>query len=91
MKVNEILMYQTATISTEILKYELHLHPIGKLSDWMAEVIKVESPVHFDEAARRMVEAAGVAKIGSRIRDSLMQALNHLRSNKRIKVKGDFL
>lgn len=86
-----ILMYQCAVLSSEISQYELHLYPTGRLAGWMEEVVKVESPVHFDEAARRMVEAAGVSRVGSRIRDCLMQAANHLKSTKRIKVRGDFL
>jgi very-short-patch-repair endonuclease len=86
-----ILMYQCATVPSEIGLYEIHLHPIGKLAGWMEEVVKVESPVHFDEVARRMVEAAGVSKVGSRIRECLMQSANHLKDTKRIKMEGEFL
>lgn len=90
-KDDTISMYQCAVVSAEISQYELHLYPIGKLAGWMEEVVKVESPVHFDEVARRMVEAAGVSKVGSRIRDCLMQAMTHLKSAKRIKIKDGFL
>jgi very-short-patch-repair endonuclease/DNA polymerase III delta prime subunit len=88
---DNILMYECAVVSREISQYELHLASIGRLAGWMEEVVKVESPVHFDEVARRMVEAAGVSKVGSRIRDCLMQAMNHLKSSKRIKINGEFL
>lgn len=88
---DDVLMYECATVSNEIGQYELHLHSIGRLAKWMEDVIKVESPVHFDEVARRMVEAAGVSKVGSRIRDCLTQAMRHLINTNRIKVKGEFL
>jgi superfamily I DNA and/or RNA helicase/very-short-patch-repair endonuclease len=89
--VDGILMYKCAVVSSEISQYELHLYPVGKLAGWMEEVVKVESPVHFDEVARRMVEAAGASKVGSRIRDCLRQAMNHLKNSKRIKIKKEFL
>lgn len=89
--IDEILDYQIAVVSPEIRQYELHHYSIGKLANWMEEVVKVESPVHFDEVARRMVEAAGVSKVGSRIRECLLQSMNHLKTTKRIKVKDDFL
>ena len=88
---DDILMYECAVVSSEISQYELHLYTIGKLAGWMEDVVKIESPVHFDEVARRMVEAAGVSKVGSRIRDCLIQARNHLKSSNRIKIRGEFL
>ena len=89
--ITDILSYQTAKISGEIGLYELHINSIGKLAFWMEEVVKVESPVHFDEVARRMVEAAGLSKVGSRIRGALLQAASHLKYAKRIKIVGEFL
>ncbi|GGH63118.1 DNA polymerase III delta prime subunit/very-short-patch-repair endonuclease [Filimonas zeae] len=83
--------YQTAVLSAEIGNQELHLHPIGKLSDWLEEIVKIESPVHFDEAARRLITAAGVAKVGGRIRESLQQAIQHAAQNGRIRIKEAFL
>lgn len=83
--------YQTATLSAEIAHQELHLHPIGRLSDWIEEIVRVESPVHIDEAARRMLTAAGVAKISGRIKDTLQQAIQNAAQNGRIKIKDAFL
>ncbi|HVT85464.1 MAG TPA: DUF3320 domain-containing protein, partial [Chitinophagaceae bacterium] len=88
---NEIPMYECAIVSSEIANYDFHLHSTGKLAGWMESVVKVESPVHFDEVARRMVEAAGVSKVGSRIRDCLVQAMEYLKNANRIKVVGQFL
>ncbi|BAV05968.1 AAA domain-containing protein [Filimonas lacunae] len=84
--------YQFAVLSAaEISGQEMHLHPVSKLSGWVEEVVKVESPVHFEEAAKRVLTAAGVGKLGGRIRESLQQAIQHAVQNGRIIVKEDFL
>ncbi|HEX8549888.1 MAG TPA: DUF3320 domain-containing protein [Cytophagaceae bacterium] len=83
--------YKFAELPTEIANQALHLHPIGKLSGWIEEVVKVESPVHFEEAARRILKAAGLAQLGGRIREILIQASKHAEQNGRIKIKGEFL
>lgn len=84
-------VYEFAELPAEVASRELHLHPVGKLSFWIEEVVKVESPVHFDEAARRILKAAGVAQLGSRIRENLSRAVLFAEQNGRIKIKGDFL
>lgn len=83
--------YEFAKVPPEIGSQEIHLHSVGKLSVWIEEIVKVESPVHFDEVARRMIEAAGITRLGSRIRDSLLQAVKYAEANKWIKVSEDFL
>jgi hypothetical protein len=54
-------------------------------------VVKTESPVHFDEAARRLAEAAGVNRVGPRIRDNLKLVARFAEGNGRISIRGDFL
>ena len=83
--------YEFAKVPAEIASQEIHLHSIGKLSVWIEEIVKIESPVHFEEVARRMIEAAGIARLGSRIRDSLLQAVKYAEANKWIKVSEEFL
>ncbi len=83
--------YQFAQLPAEIAKQEMHLHTVGKLAGWLEEVVRVESPVHFEEVARRMVEAAGVTRVGPRIREHLKLAAKFAEGSKRIKIKGDFL
>jgi very-short-patch-repair endonuclease/DNA polymerase III delta prime subunit len=87
----EIPDYEFATVPADIANLEIHQHSMGKLSIWIEEIVKVESPVHFDEVARRMIEAAGITRVGSRIRDSLLQAVKYAEANKWIKVSEDFL
>ncbi|MBE9583177.1 DUF3320 domain-containing protein [Mucilaginibacter sp. JRF] len=87
----KIIYYQQATLPAAIGYQEMHLHSFGNLAAWITEVVKVESPVHFDEMARRMVEAAGISKVGSRIKYTLTQACNFSEQNGLIKIKGEFL
>lgn len=89
----EVLLptYQLAALPAEIARQELHLHSPGKLAEWIHEVVKVESPVHFDEMARRITDAAGVSKVGSRIRQALVNAVGHAAWAGKVKTKGEFL
>jgi len=87
----EVPVYETAVLPDEIREQEFHLSPIGKLCNWIEQVVTVESPVHFDELARRMVEAAGITRVGPRIREILRHAVRHSDASKRIKIKGQFL
>ena len=86
-----IPVYETAVLPPAIGLQEFHQHSIGQLCDWVQQVVAVESPVHFDEVTRRMVEAAGITRVGPRIREILRHAVRHADASKRIKIKGQFL
>ncbi|RYY83807.1 MAG: DUF3320 domain-containing protein, partial [Chitinophagaceae bacterium] len=88
---SDVSFYQVAVLSSEIAAKELHLHTIGKLAGWVEEIVKVESPVHFEEMARRMLEAAGITRMGARIKSQLQLATKFAEGSGRIKVVGDFL
>lgn len=88
---DETQMYEIAALPEEIKDQEFHAAPIGNLCDWIEQVVNIESPVHFDEVARRMVEAAGITRVGPRIREILRHAVRHSDASKRIKIKGQFL
>ncbi|WP_349317275.1 DUF3320 domain-containing protein [Chitinophaga sp. MM2321] len=83
--------YEIAVLPPTIKDQEFHLSPIGELCNWIEQVVTVESPVHFDEVARRMVEAAGITRVGPRIREVLRHAVRHADAGKRIRIKGQFL
>ncbi|RZJ76018.1 MAG: DUF3320 domain-containing protein [Flavobacterium sp.] len=86
-----IPMYEKAVVSLNGNTEELHLIPFGKLGQWIDEVVKVESPVHFDEMARRIADAASISKIGSRIRYTLEAACTYAEGAGLVIRKGDFL
>jgi very-short-patch-repair endonuclease len=84
-------VYEQVNLSLGLVTDELHLIPFGRLSSWISEVVQKESPVHFDEVARRITEAAGISKIGSRIRYTLEAAANYAVSSGLVIRKNDFL
>lgn len=86
-----IPIYKKATLAAEVSLVELHLQPLEKLAQWITDVVQVESPVHFEEVARRIADANGVSKIGTRIRSSIIEAAEYARHTGMIKVKGEFL
>ena len=83
--------YTQAILPAGLPAQELHLVPFGKLAEWIRKVVDIESPVHFEEVARRITEASGAAKIGSRIRYTLNAATDFAVNSKIIARRGDFL
>ncbi|WP_132054534.1 DUF3320 domain-containing protein [Pseudocnuella soli] len=88
---NQLEPYEVAKLPTEIASKEVHLHPVGKMSRWVEMVVATESPVHEEEIVRRMVEAAGVTRIGPRIRDHIRLAIRFTEGSGRIERKESFL
>ncbi|QNK60986.1 DUF3320 domain-containing protein [Pedobacter sp. PAMC26386] len=87
----ETLTYNQAVLPAELSAQELHLVPFGKLAEWIRQVVKIESPVHVEEVARRIADASGASKIGSRIRYTLNAATDFAITSKIIARSGDFL
>jgi len=77
----------------QIGSYQIGLHEVSelKLAEWVQQVVEVESPVHFNEVARRIVDAFGVKRIGGRIREALQRATRSAVREKRIERRGNFL
>ena len=65
--------------------------PAATLAGWLAEVVAVESPVHVTEACRRVLDTAGVTRMGSRIQEAFDAALTHATRAGMIRARGDFL
>ncbi|MDN5286577.1 MAG: helicase [Mucilaginibacter sp.] len=83
--------YQLAEIHIEHIRPEFQLYTFHELGTWIAEIVQIEGPVHFDEMAKRITDAAGVAKLGSRIRYTLTQALHQAQEAGKVIQKGEFL
>ncbi|MGY4535792.1 hypothetical protein ACVW0P_000186 [Mucilaginibacter sp. UYNi724] len=83
--------YRLADIHIEHIREEFQLYTFAELGDWISEVVQVESPVHFDEMAKRITDAGGIAKVGSRIRYTLTQALEQAKDENKVVVRGEFL
>lgn len=88
---NSIPRYIKASLPIDVAHQEIHTYSLGKLGVWIHEVVKVESPVHFEEMARRIADANGISKIGSRVRASIADATDYALRAGLIKKKDNFL
>lgn len=70
---------------------DLHTVPSYTIAKWIRKVVKIESPVHIDEVTRRITNAVGVSRIGSRIQDTVKSAANQAARSKSIQIRGKFL
>jgi hypothetical protein len=83
--------YEVARLPEKLSGFDLSSVPTGRLASWVAEVVAVESPVHVDEVARRIAEAAGVKRLGSRMQAALDSACRDAARRGTIRRQGDFL
>ena len=70
---------------------DLHAVPLNTMAHWVQCVVKIESPVHLDEVAKRIGTAVGVKKIGNRIRSAIQTAARQVERYKKIEIRGEFL
>ena len=82
--------YQVAALSVDLGGRELHQVP-PRISTWVVEVVRVEGPVRVSEVARRISEAAGIKRIGSRIQTAIDLAVEYATRQNGVRREGDFL
>lgn len=82
-------LYEMAELDP--LPYEIHRVRRGELARSVFEVTRIESPVHIDEVARRIAEAASVSRVGRRIREAVESACDYAIRDGRVSRSGDFL
>ena len=84
--------YRVVQLRISLLGTPLHEVPAGELATWIAPVVDVESPVHFDEVILRIRKAAGVGRAGRRIRAQMRLAATVGARRKLFRVdESDFL
>ena len=69
--------YVVAKLRITGLETPLHEVAPAILAEWINEVVRVESPIHLQEAITRVRTAAGVRRTGSRIQQRMEQAIRH--------------
>jgi very-short-patch-repair endonuclease len=69
----------------------LHEVPRQVLARDVEYIVRIESPVHFEEVARRILDASGVSRLGSRIRKVIEGAARIAAQQNPIEWRGDFL
>lgn len=83
--------YQLAEINIEHPRAEFQLYTFQEIGSWMSEVVQKEGPVHVEEVSKRIAEAAGITKIGTRVRYTITQALQQAKEEGLVVIKEDFL
>ena len=84
--------YVVASIALPLGQIELHEVPAGRLADLVVRVVATESPVHVREVMRRIADAAGVKRIGSRIDAALSEGISRAVAYRDgVLQDGDFL
>jgi very-short-patch-repair endonuclease len=87
----DIPPYQVAMLNIDLGERDLHELPVARLAAWVAEVARMEGPVHGTEVARRIADAAGVKRIGNRIQAALDLAIDLAVRQETIRREGDFV
>jgi hypothetical protein len=83
--------YPLTVLRIDLRGRDLHEVPASRLARWVAEVVKTEGPVHPSEVARRVMEAAGVKRLGNRIQSTLDLAVEAAVRGGSVRREGEFL
>jgi very-short-patch-repair endonuclease len=67
--------YASAQVSLRLNGTDMHLVERKQLASLIADVVKIESPVHQTEAARRILNGSGVQRMGTRIQQAFEEAV----------------
>jgi Protein of unknown function (DUF3320) len=67
--------YECAHMHLQLGDVDMHLVSRTQLAELLAQVVNVESPVHWKEAARRVLDGAGIQRFGNGIQQAFEQAV----------------
>ena len=83
--------YEMATLNAQLDLLGFHTAADNVVREWMLEVVRVESPVHVEETAARIADAAGYQRAGKRIRARVRNVARRLSKDGRLRMTEDFL
>jgi very-short-patch-repair endonuclease/DNA polymerase III delta prime subunit len=83
--------YEKARLAAVTNPLELHQHQPEQLLQLIRTVVDVESPVHSVEVTRRLMDAFGVTRQGSRITAAVEQAIGIGIKQRHFLRRGEFL
>jgi very-short-patch-repair endonuclease len=89
--VSPIAPYVVSAPAVALGGLELHAVAPARWSEWIEQVVEIESPIHSDEVVRRVAAAAGVGRVGNRIRATYERGVEHALRRGRVRRLGDFL
>lgn len=90
-QVIKVLPYKTHSFNIELYGSSLHKVSNQKMAQWIKDIVTVEGPIHVDEVARRILDAAKVKRFGRRIKEKYKRGIKVAVNNGHIRRKGDFL
>lgn len=80
--------YQVAELNIHLEGREFHTLPLSLIASWVAQVVRIEGPVHVSEVMKRICEALGIKRVGTRIQEGFERSFSVLPDVYR---KGEFL
>jgi hypothetical protein len=83
--------YQLAQLPPAVAHRELHRHGLSQLALWLSQVVRIESPIHIEEATRRLAQASGATQVGARIRKAVQEGALLAANLRHLRRHGDFL
>lgn len=83
--------YERATLHIMLGTEALHQVNRLRIADWIRRIVAVESPIHQDEVAHRIADAAGIKRIGNRIEEALGLSIHLATQNQMVRIHGEFL
>lgn len=84
--------YKTTFLSPSLFSAKpLHEISVGIITGALSKIVEDESPIHIKEAARRIAEASGVAKVGARILKHITTATEYAHSKQYLYYEKEFL
>jgi Protein of unknown function (DUF4011)/REase_MTES_1575/Protein of unknown function (DUF3320)/AAA domain len=83
--------YQLVQLPQAVGHRELHQHSLGQLANWLTLVVRIESPIHVDEATRRLAQASGATQVGARMRKAVRAAALLAANLRHLRQQGEFL
>lgn len=78
-------------VASHLRGRELHEASPEHIARWVVDVVNVESPVHEDEVAKRLVEASGASRLGTRLRDAVSAGMEIAIRKGEVERRGPFL
>jgi very-short-patch-repair endonuclease/DNA polymerase III delta prime subunit len=83
--------YVRATITIAVGEKPLGVINPSQLVDSIRQIVEVESPVHVEDVIRRVTQAAGLQRAGSRVQNVVKRAIRIAEKRQMLRRKGDFL
>jgi len=83
--------YRKASFTVALRGRQLHELTAPEISICVASVVKEEGPIAMVEVARRLAEAAGLQRAGSRIQTAVEYGVRHAVSQGHVHQRRDFL